>query len=279
LIFLTTMNINSIVKLNNGISMPVFGLGTYQSKVGAETRNAVSFALKYGYRLIDTAAVYGNEADVGAVVKESGLPREELFITTKVWNSDQGYYRTLDAFDESLRRLDMDYVDLYLIHWPVPNLRRESWKALEEIYASGRARSVGVSNYTIRHIEELLDYSSIIPVVNQVEFSPYLYQEKLMHYCNDNGIAIEAYSPLTRGKKLRDPRLITIALKYSKSPAQLLIRWALQTGTIVIPKSVHAERIRENAEVFDFEIRPEDMAELNTFNENFRPGWDPSDVL
>jgi len=270
------MDINTTIKLNNGIDIPVLGLGTYLTKAGKETINAVRYALDIGYRHIDTAALYVNEKDVGLAVKQSGIAREEIFITTKVWNSDHGYNKTIKAFDESLRKLDSEYIDLYLIHWPVPELRSETWKALEKIYGDGKAKAIGVSNYTIHHLEELLKSCEIVPAVNQVELSPYLQQPELMKYCKEKGIIVEAYSPLTRGKKFNDKRLINLAIKYSKSPAQILIHWALQYETVVLPKSAHQERINENADVFDFEISNEDMDYLKSFDEDFRIAWDPS---
>lgn len=270
------MEINSKIKLNNGVDIPLFGLGTFLTKAGEETLGSVRYALDIGYRHIDTAAFYANEKDVGIAVKQSRIAREEIFITTKVWNSDQGYNKTLKAFEDSLRKLDSDYIDLYLVHWPVPELRGETWKALEKIYSTGKARSIGVSNYTIRHLEELLKACEIVPAVNQVELSPFLQQSELMKYSKDNGIIIEAYSPLTRGKKLNDKNLIAISNKYSKTTAQILIRWALQYNTIVLPKSAKQERIKENADVFDFEISNEDMNYMKSFDENFRIAWDPS---
>ena len=272
------ISINTTVKLNNGIQMPLFGLGTYQAQPGKETKQAVLYALEIGYRLIDTAAMYMNEEAVGEAVRESGIPREEIFVTTKLWNADHGYEKALAAFDESLERLGLSYIDLYLIHFPVEVLRNESWKALEKILEQGKCKSIGVSNYMIWHLEELLKNSSTIPVVNQVEFNPYLYQKDLLEFCNSHKIVLEAYSPLTKGHKLNDPKLGEVASKYSKTPAQILIRWALQKRTIVIPKSSKKERIKENAAVFDFEITPEDMNLLDSFNQNLRTSWDPSTV-
>lgn len=272
------MNINSRCKLNNGYEMPYFGLGVYKAAPGKETIEAVSYALEVGYRLIDTAAVYGNEKEVGIAVKQSGIPRKEIFITTKLWNDDHGYDSALKAFDESLKRLHLDYVDLYLIHWPVPKLRKDSWKALEKIYREGRARSIGVSNYMIKHLEELKTYAEIIPAVNQVEFSPFLYQKDLLDYCRANKIELEAYSPLARMKKKNNPVVNSIAKKYNKTHAQVLIRWCLEHKLIVIPKSSDKKRIKENADVFDFKLDEEDMRELNSLNENFRVSWNPSEI-
>ena len=272
------IHIDTKIKLNNGIQMPLFGLGTYQAQPGKQTKQAVLYALEIGYRLIDTAAMYENEEAVGQAVRESGIPREEIFVTTKLWNADHGYDKALAAFDESLKRLGLSYIDLYLIHFPVEVLRNESWKALEKILEQGKCKSIGVSNYMIWHLEELFKNSSTIPVVNQVEFNIYLYLKDLLEFCNSHKIVLEAYSPLTKGHKLSDPKLGEVALKYSKTPAQILIRWALQKGTIVIPKSSKKRRIKENAEVFDFEITPDDMDLLDSFNENLRTSWDPSTV-
>lgn len=272
------MNIHSKCRLNNGYEMPYFGLGVYKAAPGKETIEAVSYALEIGYRLIDTAAVYGNEKEVGIAVKQSGIPREEIFITTKLWNDDHGYDSALKAFDESLKRLQLDYVDLYLIHWPVPNLRKESWRALEKIYSEGRCKAIGVSNYMVRHLEEMKEYANVIPAVNQVEFSPFLYQKELLEYCRSNKIEVEAYSPLARMKKKNNPVVNSIAKKYNKTHAQILIRWCLDHKVIVIPKSANKKRIKENADVFDFKLSAEDMKVLNELNENFRVSWNPSEI-
>ncbi len=270
------LRIDTKVKLNNGVEMPIFGLGTYQAQSGKETRDAVLHALQIGYRHVDTASMYGNEEDVGAAIRESGIPREEIFVTTKLWNSDHGYDSGLAAFEKSRRRLGLSYVDLYLIHWPVQDLRNETWRALETLLKEGKCRAIGVSNYMIRHLEELLENSSTVPAVNQVEFSPYLYQKDLLEFCRKSKIQLEAYSPLTKGHKLYDPKLVTLASEYSKSPAQILIGWALQHEMVVIPKSSRKERITENAAVFDFTISPEDMRALDLFNQGLRTSWDPS---
>lgn len=272
------LSLESTVKLNNGVEMPVFGLGTYQAGRGEETRKAVGAALEAGYRLLDTAAIYGNERDVGIAIKESGIPREEIFVTTKLWNSDHGYEPALSAFEASLKRMGLSYVDLYLIHWPVRGLRKESWKALEALLEKGKCRTIGVSNYMERHLMELLSDSSVVPAVNQVEFHPYLYLKELSEFCRSKGILLEAYSPLTQGEMLDDPKLVKLAARYSKTPAQILIRWSLQRRAIVIPKSSRKEKIIENADVFDFSISDEDMRILDSFNENMRTSWDPSRI-
>lgn len=270
------IQIDTRVTLNNGVEMPVFGLGTYLTRSGKEAQDAVSYALEIGYRLIDTAAMYGNEEDVGEAVRRSGIPREEIFVTTKLWNSDHGYDEAIAAFEESQKRLGLDYVDLYLIHWPVEDLRQESWRGLETLLQEGKCRAVGVSNYMTWHLEELLSTSSTAPAVNQVEFSPYLYLRDLHDFCRAHQVQLEAYSPLTKGHKLNDPKLGEVARKYSKSPAQVLIRWALQKGVVVIPKSTRKERIKQNAEVFDFAISKEDVSVLDSFNQGLRTSWDPS---
>ena len=254
--------------------MPIFGLGTWMLK-GQEGKNAVSWAIEEGYRLIDTATLYGNEREIGKAVVDSQISREEIFITSKVWNSDQGYEDTLKAFQKSLKRLKMSYLDLYLIHWPVSGLRIETWKALEKIYQEGQARAIGISNFTIQHIEELLDNATVTPMVNQVEFSPFLYQKDLLEYCHSKKMQLEAYAPLTRGTQFKNPLLKAIGLKYNKTSAQILIRWGLQHEIIEIPKSSDKEHLKENADVFNFKLDSIDMKELDGLNENLRLVDDP----
>lgn len=273
------LHIKSIKKLNNDIKIPMFGLGTYLNDNGRQAIDLILYALEIGYRHIDTAAMYENEMEVGKAVRESGIPREEIFVTTKLWNSDHGYDNTIKAFQRSLERLGLDYVDLYLIHWPVENLRLESWRALERLYSDGLCKAIGVSNYMERHVDEILNNFSIVPAVNQVEFSPFLYLKELQNYCESKGIALESYSPLTKGYRLNEPRLIEIARRYDKSTSQILIRWCLQKGMIVIPKSSRNEHIKENADIFDFEISEADMLALDNLNENYRSTWDPTTVL
>ncbi len=264
-------------KLNNGVEIPYFGFGTYQLRNRA-AKEAVLNALEAGYRHIDTAAAYGNEKEIGEALRESGIPRNEVFITTKLWNEDQGYDSALEAFNLSLDHLKLDTVDLYLIHWPVTLKRLESWKAMEKIAAGGRCRAIGVSNFTERHLDELLENCRIIPAVNQVEFNPFLYQKELYNYCEKKGIAIEAYTPLLRGHKLDHPVLKDLSGTYHKTTAQILLRWSLEHKLIVIPKSAHKSRIIENADIFDFSISPADMIKLDSLNEGYRVAWDPVSI-
>ena len=270
--------LKSTVKLNNGVSMPVLGLGVYLMRPGSETYQAVRTALDAGYRLVDTARFYRNEEDVGRAVRDSGLRREDVFLTTKLWNDDHGYTSALKAFDFSLKRLGLGYIDLYLIHFPVTNLREESWRALENILDSGRARAIGVSNYTVHHLKDLLRYSSVVPAVNQVEFSPFLYQRELLEFCRKQRIQVEAYAPITAGHRLDDPRITAIAAKHGRTNAQVLLRWAIQHDVVVIPKSVHADRIAENAQIFDFELTGEEMSALDGLHDGFRSSWNPTAV-
>ncbi|WNG39149.1 aldo/keto reductase [Archangium violaceum] len=272
------LNLQSTVKLNNGVELPRLGLGVFRAPRGQVTRQAVLSALSAGYRHIDTARIYGNERDVGAAVRDSGLPREDIFVTTKLWNEDQGYDSTLRACERSLKDLGLEYVDLYLVHWPVPGRRLDSWRAMEKLLAEGKCRAIGVSNFLEHHLDQLLSHAQVVPAVNQVEQHPFLYQPSLLRYCADKGIAVEAYSPLTKGLRLGDPRVVEMARRHGKSPAQVLIRWCLQHELVVIPKSVHEERIRENASVFDFSLSPEDMQRLDGMNEDLYTGWDPTDV-
>lgn len=265
-----SLTLDSTIRLNNGIQIPRFGLGVYQIPPGKATLKVVKYAFKIGYRHIDTAKIYGNEADVGRALKESDLRREEVFVTTKVWNSDQGYESTLRACEGSLKRLGLSYVDLYLVHWPVQGRLVETWKAMIKLLNDGKAYAVGVSNYSINEIKETIQTSDTIPAINQVEFHPFLYQKDLLQFCKKNGIQLEAYSPLTRGKRLDHPELVKMAQKYDKTTAQILIRWILQHELVVIPKSSHEERILENSQVFDFHIQQKDMGVLNSLNEDLR---------
>ena len=268
----------SRVTLNDGHLMPVLGLGVWQTTPGKATREAVGSALEVGYRLIDTAALYRNEEGVGEALRESGIPREEVFITTKLWNDDQGFESAFRAFERSRRALKVDYVDLYLIHWPVPGKREESWKALARLKDEGKCRSIGVSNYTINHLESLLRSGGPMPAVNQVEFSPFLYQRELSEYCRHQKIQVEAYSPLTRGRRLNDPVVQRVARTHQRSPAQVLIRWGLEHSVVEIPKSADRGRIRENAQVFDFALAPEEISVLDKLDERSHVDWDPTHV-
>jgi diketogulonate reductase-like aldo/keto reductase len=256
------------------------GLGVYKSEPGPVTRDAVLEALRVGYRHIDTAAVYNNEADVGDAIAASGLDRSEVFVTTKLWNDDQGYDNTLVALDRSLELLGLEYVDLYLIHWPVPDLRLDTWRALERLTLDGRVRDIGVSNYLRRHLEEILENAAVVPAVNQIELSPYNYRSRLdiLDLCRENDIVVEAYSPLTKGRKLNDPILAEIGAGYGKTPAQVLIRWGLDKGFVVLPKSVHASRIAENYDLFDFSLSADDLERIDDLNEALATGWDPTDA-
>jgi diketogulonate reductase-like aldo/keto reductase len=258
--------------------MPWVGLGVYRIPAGKPCLRAVTHALSIGYRHIDTAAFYGNEGDVGRAVRESGIPREQIFVVTKLWNSDQGYASALKACNESLAKLALDYIDLYLIHWPEPGRRLDSWRALVELRKQGKCRSIGVSNYTIAHLEELMAHSNVAPAVNQVEFSPFLYQRELLEFCRAHGIQLEAYCPLTRGVKLGDPVIGAVARKHGRTSAQVLLRWAVQHQVVVIPKSGQPARIEENAGIFDFTISDRDMAALDALDASFRTCWDPTAV-
>ncbi|MDJ0665170.1 MAG: aldo/keto reductase [Acidimicrobiia bacterium] len=260
--------------------IPAVGLGVYKSEPGPVTKNAVLEALRLGYRHVDTASVYNNEADVGDAIAASGLDRSEVFITTKLWNDDHGYDSTLVAFDRSLELLGLDYVDLYLIHWPVPEVRLDTWRALERLTLDGRVRDIGVSNYMRRHLEEILENAAVVPAVNQIELSPYNYRSRrgTLDLCREQSIVVEAYSPLTKGRKLGDPLLAEIGRPYGKTPAQVLIRWGIDKGFVVLPKSVHADRIAENYDVFDFSLSADDLERLDGCDEGLATGWDPTDA-
>ena len=268
-------NLQSKKTLHNGIEIPYVGLGVYQMKDPSETVQAVKSAIETGYLSVDTAAVYGNEESVGQGVKESGADRKDLFITSKVWNSDQGYDTTLKAFETSLKKLDMDYMDLYLIHWPVEGKYKDTWKALERLYSEGLVKSIGVSNFHQHHLEDLMNGSNEKPVINQIECHPRLSQEKLKAFCQEENIAVEAWSPIAQGRVLDEPALKQIAEKHGKSSAQVILRWHLQNDVVIIPKSVHANRIKENADLFNFELSSDEMNKINDLNQNERFGPDP----
>jgi diketogulonate reductase-like aldo/keto reductase len=271
------MNLTSTIKLNNGVEIPRLGLGVFRVPDGDSTADSVRWALECGYRHIDTAAVYENETGVGRGMRESGINRSEIFLTTKVWNDDMRANNVRDAFKKSLSLLDTDYVDLYLIHWPVAGKYIDSYKVLEELYAEGRVKAIGVSNFQKRHLDDLLSATKIIPAVNQIERHPWLTQEPLISYCRNLGIEIEAWSPLggTGGSLLQEETLKEIAAKYGKTPAQIIIRWDLQQNVIVMPKSTHKDRIRQNSDVYDFELSTEDSSLLDNINMNKRTGADP----
>ncbi len=272
------LSITSTLPLHGGAALPVLGFGVYQARPGAETRTAVRTALQLGYRHIDTARVYGNERDVAAAIAESGVPRAEVFVTTKLWNNDQGYDAALRAFDASQARLGERAVDLYLVHYPVERVRKESWRALVKLQEEGRLRAIGVSNYTVRHLEELLGESPVPPSVDQVELHPFLQQRELTIFCQARGIQLEAYAPLVKAQRMDHPVVLEVAAAHARTPAQVLLRWGLQHGFAVLPKSVHPARIAENAQVFDFELSPEGLEALDGLDEGYRTSWDSTEV-
>ncbi|MFC5471528.1 aldo/keto reductase [Cohnella suwonensis] len=271
------VSISDFTVLNNGVKMPWLGLGVWQGRPedGEHVENAVKAAVSIGYRSIDTAAGYENEPGVGRAIKACGVPREEIFITTKVKNPDQGYESTLQAFEISRKNLDLDYIDLFLVHWPVAGKFKETWRALEKVYEEGLVRAIGVSNFQIHHLEDLLSEAKVVPAVNQIELHPRLSQVELRQYCKSKGIQVEAWSPLMLGRLLTDRTVTELAAVYGKTPAQIILRWDLQHGIITIPKSVSADRIAENANLFDFELSGNDMAKLDGLNLNERSGPDP----
>jgi diketogulonate reductase-like aldo/keto reductase len=262
--------------MNTGATIPQVGLGVWQSARGATTRDAVATALRLGYRHVDTARIYGNESDVGDGVRASGVPREQVFVTTKLWNADQGFDAALRAFDASLERLGLEYVDLYLLHWPVAELRLESWRALERLHAEKRARAIGVSNFLRPHLEELLARAEVVPAVNQIELTPFLQRRETVAMCQEKGIVVESYSPLTHGARLGHPVVRDVAQRVARSPAQVLLRWGIQKGVVVLPKSTREARIAENFAIFDFALDAGDISRLDALEENLATGWDPA---
>lgn len=274
-----TTHLQATTTLRNGVKMPWFGLGVFKVEEGPELVNAVQTAIRHGYRSIDTAAIYGNEEGVGQGIRqgleETGIKREELFVTSKVWNADLGYESTRQAFELSLKKLGLEYLDLYLIHWPVAGKYKEAWRALEQLYKEGRIKAIGVSNFQIHHLQDLMQDAEIKPMINQVEFHPRLTQTELRAFCKEQGIQVEAWSPLMQGQLLDHPGLKEIANRHQKSIAQVILRWDLQHGVVTIPKSTKEQRIRENADIFDFELTSEDMQLIDAMNENLRVGPDP----
>lgn len=267
--------------LNNDVKMPMLGLGVYKVEDGAVTVDTVKAALDADYRLIDTAAIYQNEESVGQALREAGIPREDVFVTTKLWNEFHGFDEALQAFQDSLDRLGLEYVDLFLIHWPMPRFGKfvETYKALEQLYEEGRVRAIGVSNFEIEHLEQIIQSCSIVPAVNQVEIHPYLSQKELIAFCKRYDIQIQAWSPLMKGREaLEDKTIVKIANAHGKSPAQVILRWHLQNGVAVIPKSVTPSRIKENIQVFDFTLTKEEMADIDALNRDERTGSDPKEM-
>ncbi|MGG4265080.1 aldo/keto reductase [Peribacillus simplex] len=272
-------NLQDTTTLHNGVKMPWFGLGVFKVEEGPELVNAVKVAIKHGYRSIDTAAIYENEEGVGQGIieglKEAGISREDLFVTSKVWNADLGYESTIAAYEKSLKKLGLEYLDLYLIHWPVEGKYKEAWRALETLYKEGKVKAIGVSNFQIHHLKDLMKDAEVKPMVNQVECHPRLTQKEVQAFCKEQGIQLEAWSPLMQGELLDNEVLHTIATKHGKSVAQVILRWDLQNGIVTIPKSTKEHRIVENSSVFDFELTEEDMNQISELNQNHRVGPDP----
>ncbi len=269
-------SIKDFTVLNNGLKMPWLGFGVFKISDGQDVERAINYAFESGYRSFDTAAAYRNELGVGKAIRESGIPREEIFLTTKVWNGDQREKRTLAAFEESLERLGTEYVDLYLVHWPVKGCYQETWRVMEEIYQSGRAKAIGVSNFMVHHLEDLLSDSQVVPAVNQIEFHPLLVQPELLKFCQEHKIQVEAWSPLMQGQIVTEPAVQKMAEKYDKTPAQIALRWNLQHEVVTIPKSANPNRIAENAQIFDFELSQADMNVLDALDAGKRVGPDPN---
>ncbi|MEP9407059.1 aldo/keto reductase [Peribacillus frigoritolerans] len=273
------MNLQDTTTLHNGVEMPWFGLGVFKVEEGPELVNAVKVAIKHGYRSIDTAAIYENEEGVGQGIregiKEAGISREDLFVTSKVWNADLGYESAIAAYEKSLKKLGLEYLDLYLIHWPVEGKYKEAWRALETLYKEGKVKAIGVSNFQIHHLKDLMEDAEVKPMVNQVECHPRLTQKEVQAFCKEQGIQLEAWSPLMQGELLDNDVLQAIATKHGKSVAQVILRWDLQNGIVTIPKSTKEHRIVENSSVFDFELTEEEMNQIDGLNQNHRVGPDP----
>jgi len=270
-----TLSIDSTVELANGVKMPLLGLGTYKSVDPTEVRASVESALEAGYRSIDTASMYENESVIGEVLRESSVPREELFIATKVWNDEQGYFATLDAFDRSTERLSLDYLDLYLVHWPMAAMYGETWRAMQKLYAEGRVRAIGVCNFLPTHLEALGEAGGVGPMVDQVEFHPRLQQPELTEYCREQGIVVEAWAPVMRGRVAEIPEILEIAHTHGVTPFQVTLRWVIQQGIVAIPKSVHPDRVRENADIYAFELSAEEMDIMGSLDDSVRVGRHP----
>ncbi|GAB2534082.1 aldo/keto reductase [Gracilibacillus alcaliphilus] len=271
------MGLTSTLTLNNGTKIPAIGLGVYKAEAGEEVYQAVRSALELGYRHIDTASLYANEEGVGQAIKDSGIPRDEIFVTTKVWNDEQGFQETKAAFARSLERLQMDYVDLYLVHWPVPGKFIETYQALEDIYREDQAKAIGVSNFEPHHLEALLKEARVIPAVNQIELHPQLQQQHIREFCAKHDILIEAWAPLGKAQYFDHPTLQELANKYQKKPSQIIIRWQYQSGIITIPKSVRKARQQENVDIFDFALSKEDIAKIEAMDANQRLGQHPDE--
>lgn len=272
-------NLNERVMLNNGVTIPQVGLGVWRAADGEETRNSVRWALETGYRLIDTASYYQNETSVGQGIRDSGLQREDIFVTTKLWNDEQGYENALQAFSRSKKRLGLEYLDLYLLHFPVTGKYLDTWKALEKLVKEGYVRAIGVCNFHAHHLEALLEQAEILPVVNQIEFHPYLNQENMRVYNNLHNIRTEAWAPIAKGRVLQEEIITSLAKKYEKTPAQIVLRWELQKELVIIPKSVHKERIEENSLLFDFSLTDEECSSIDSLHCNGRIGTDPDDMV
>ncbi len=271
-------SINDCTILNNNVAMPWFGLGVYKTEAGTEVENAVRAAIELGYKSVDTAKLYNNEEGVGKAIRDSGVEREDIFVTTKVWNTDQGFDNTLRAFEASRKRLGLDYIDLYLIHWPGKSLYKETWKALEKLYKDGHVRAIGVSNFNTHHLADILQDCEFVPMVNQVEYHPRLTQVDLLAYCKEHHIQMEAWSPLMRGRLLDNETIQNIAHAHGKTPTQVILRWDLDHGVVTIPKSARADRIKENADIFDFTLSAQEIQAIDALNTNERTGPDPDEL-
>lgn len=272
---MTNQIANNTTSLHNGVNMPLLGLGVYDAEQGEQTEKAVVTALRHGYRHVDTASYYKNEESVGRGVRQSGIPRSDVFVTTKAWTTEQGYDETLRAFEQSQQKLNLDYVDLYLIHWPVVEKYKDTWRAMERLYEEGQIKAIGVSNFHIHHVEDLMSKTNVKPIANQVELHPLLSQKELLRYCKQQNILPIAWSPLMRGQILDNPTLTAIARNHGKTSAQIILRWNIQLGIATIPKSVTPARIQSNADLFDFELSPEEIAQIDALNQNKRIGPDP----